>query len=198
MKYALLLFCLLDIGFLTCFLFSIVYDFGAHVILLIISFIACITYYPLLVLYKEMNDNDARIITRAWLIDHVQFCTFYCFTRALLVLLYFSTMIIDGGGIDLSYIYHHISLDVKVVLGFLIGFMLVQVLINYMVIVPYFRGKIKKSEKPTSIYVSMYQNNMETSNTTMNIDQLNQAISKSKTTLLTPNPKASDLSRSFI
>lgn len=162
MKQAVLLFCLLDIGFLICFLFSIIYDFGAHVVLVVISFIACLTYYPLVLLYRELNDDNQHVVTQRWLINHMQFCTLYCFTRALIVLIYFSTIIVDGGGLDLSYIFRHVSVDVKVVLGFLVGFFVVQVLINYIWIVPYFKDKIKKGEKPTSIYVTVYNDSVET------------------------------------
>lgn len=199
MKYAILLFCLLDIGFLTCFLFSIIYDFGAHVVLVVIGFVACITYYPLIILYKELNNNDHYVVTHMWLVNHMQFCTVYCFTRLMIVLIYFSTIIIDGGGVDLSYIFHHVSVDVKVVLGFLSGFFLVQILINYIWIVPWFRHKIKDNEKPTTIYVTVRHDSLETERYTTTED-LSTIVNSAQRVMLVPSTRkgASDLTKSVL
>ena len=189
MKSAILLFCLLDIGFLVCFLFSIIYDFGAHVVLVVIAAIACFTYYPLISLYKELSDNNSSVLTRMWLINHMQFCTFYCFTRAILVLVYFSTIIIDGGGLDISYIFKHVSVDVIIVLSFLSFFFLAQFIINYGWIVPYFREKIKRGERQGNIYMTVYQDHVEVDRVVYPMNRFPELVSNAQKIYLVPSTK---------
>lgn len=187
MKHALLFFCLLDLVFLAIFSFSIVYDFGAHILLIIIAFVAVITYYPLIVLYNETKDESFPK-TKMWLVNHVQFCTFYCFTRGVFVLIYFSTIIIEGADLDISYVFAHVHVEVKVFFGLLLGFFVVQVILNTFFIVPHFKSKITQELNKTTVYATINYESRATQKSIFN--SLEEVTRGSDRILLVPGDNA--------
>lgn len=183
MKNALLLFCLVDLVFLALFAFSIIYDFGAHILLIFIAFVACITYYPLVVLFNETKDGSFAK-TKMWLAGHVQFCTFYCVSRGVFLLIYFSTMIIEGADLDISYVYAHLHTEVKVILGILAGLFVILVILNFGFIVPYFKNELAQELSKTTVYASIYNDGRVTQKKIFNT--LEDTIQGANRVYLTP------------